>query len=119
MKYMLLIYSDESVWSKDEWQDCVTESIALCKNLQTDGQFIAAAPLHPVASATSVRIREGKALITDGPFAETHEQMGGFYLIDVASLDEAIEVASKIPGARRGTVEIRPVFDLPELPLTR
>jgi hypothetical protein len=77
---------------------------------------VTASPLHPVATATSVRIREGKRLVTDGPFAETREQLGGFYMIDVKDLDEAIQVAARIPPARKGTIEIRPMIDIPNLP---
>ena len=75
-----------------------------------------ASPLHPVATATSVRIREGKRLVTDGPFAETREQLGGFYMIDVKDLDDAINVAARIPSAKKGTIEIRPMIDIPNLP---
>ena len=77
---------------------------------------MAANPLHPTATATSVRVREGRSLVTDGPFAETREQLGGYFLIDVPNLDEAIRIAARIPGARKGTVEIRPVMEIPGLP---
>jgi hypothetical protein len=116
MRYMLLIYTDESVWQDGEREACMDESRELCHHLEKEGSFLAAAPLHPVATATSIRVREGRALITDGPFAETHEQLGGYYLIDVPDLDAAIAVASRIPGARRGSVEIRPVIVLPGMP---
>ena len=116
MKYMLLIYSDEIAWTKDEWIQCTVESIEVCHDLAAEGKFLAASPLHPVAMATSVRVREGKRLITDGPFAETTEQLGGYYVIDVANLDEAITIASRLPPAKKGTVEIRPIYELPGLP---
>ncbi len=116
MKYMLLIYGAESAWSEQERQDCMQESTELCHDLNAKGQFIAASPLHPVALATSVRFREGKRLITDGPFAETHEQLGGYYIVEAAHLDEAIEIASRIPGVHKGTVEIRPIYELANLP---
>lgn len=116
MKYMLLIYTNEQAWAEGEREQCMLDSTALCHQLHTKGQYIAASPLHPVATASSVRIRDDKRLVTDGPFAETHEQLGGYYLIDVANLDEAIQIASQIPGVRKGTIEIRPVFDLPNLP---
>jgi hypothetical protein len=108
MKYMLLIYSKEDA--------CIEESLKLCHDLKAKGQYLAASPLHSVSMATSVRIRDAKRLVTDGPFAETTEQLGGYFLIDVPNLDDAIAVAAKIPGAKRGTVEIRPVFELPGLP---
>jgi hypothetical protein len=117
MKYMLLIYSDENRWTEDERARCMAESTQLCHDLNAKGQFLAASPLHPVAMATSVRIREGKRLITDGPFAETTEQLGGYYIIDVENLDEAIAVASRLPPVKKGTVEVRPIFELPNLPV--
>lgn len=117
MKYMLLVYSQEDSWTQDEWKQCVVDSTALCHELAAKGQFLAASPLHPVAMATSVRIRDGKRLITDGPFAETTEQLGGFYIIDVEHLDEAIAIASRLRAAKKGTVEVRPVVELANLPV--
>jgi len=116
MKYMLLIYLEENAMSEAERNHCYVESAQLAQNLHSNGQFLATAPLHPVATATSVRVREGKRLVTDGPFAETREQLGGFFLIDAPKLDEAIGIAARIPGARIGTVEIRPVIEVPGLP---
>ena len=116
MKYMLLIYSDEQAWQEDEREACFLESTQVAHDLAEKKQFLAASPLLPVATATSVRVREGKRLVTDGPFAETREQLGGYFLIEAANLDEAIEVAGRIPGARKGTVEVRPVHELPNLP---
>jgi len=92
------------------------ESAQLARQLDAAGKFVATAPLHATATATSVRVREGKRLVTDGPFAETREQLGGFFLIDAADLDEAIAIAARIPMARRGTVEVRPVAQIPGLP---
>lgn len=116
MKYMLLIYADEQAWTESERDLCYGESIDLAHELKANGQYLAAAPLQPVATATSVRVRGGKRTIRDGPFAETREQLGGYFLIDVVNLDEAISVAGRIAVARKGTVEIRPVVDLPNLP---
>jgi len=116
MKYMLLIYGDEKAWTDDERADCYSESIALTQELHAQGRFLGASPLESVNAATSVRVRHGKPLVTDGPFAETREQLGGYYLIDVRDLNEAINVAAKIPGARKGTVEIRPIHELTGLP---
>lgn len=116
MKYMLLIYSNEQDWQEDEREACFVESTQVAHHLAEKKQFLAASPLQPVATATSVRVREGKRLVTDGPFAETREQLGGYFLIEAANLDEAIEVASRIPGARKGTVEVRPCVELPNLP---
>jgi hypothetical protein len=116
MKYMLLIYTDEKSWTETERQDCYAESTQFAHQLQANGQFLATAPLLPVAAATSVQVRDGKRLVTDGPFAETREQLGGYFLIDARDLDEAIAIAAGIPGARKGTVEIRPVLELPGLP---
>jgi hypothetical protein len=116
MKYMMLVYSAEDVWTDESRADCMAESSKLCHELASQGQYLGASPLLPVASATCVRVRSGKRLTTDGPFAETTEQLGGYFLVDVANLDEAIAVASRIPGASKGTVEIRPVFELDGLP---
>lgn len=116
MKYMMLIYGDEGAWTEAEREACFGESIALTRELHAKGQFLGASPLHPVATATSVRVRQGKRLVTDGPFAETSEQLGGFFLIDAPNLDDAIAIAARIPGAAKGTVEVRPVYELPGLP---
>jgi hypothetical protein len=118
MKYMLLIYSDEKDWTDDQRQRCYAESTALAQELHERGQFVAAAPLHPVATATSVRVRHGQPMVTDGPFAETAEQLGGFYIVEARDLNEAISIAARIPPARQGTVEVRPVMELPGLPQT-
>lgn len=113
---MMLIYSPENAWTKDEWTQCTRDSAALCHELAAKGQFVSASPLHPVASATSLRVREGKRLITDGPFAETTEQLGGYFIIDVPNLDEALAVANRLPAAKKGTVEIRPLYEMTGLP---
>jgi hypothetical protein len=118
MRYMLLIYSEENCWADGEREACFAESTQLCHDLATSGQFLGASPLQPVAAATSVRIRAGKRLVTDGPFAETREQLGGFFMIEARDLDEAIGIAARIPGARKGTVEVRPVVELTGLPET-
>ena len=116
MKYMLLIYGDEQALDETERKHCYGESARVAQELKANGQYLAAAPLHPVATATSVRVRDGKRLVTDGPFAETREQLGGYFLIEAADLDEAVAVAGRIPGARFGTVEVRPVIEVPGLP---
>ena len=116
MKYMLLIYMEEHALNQTEREHCYQESTALAHELKSNGQFLATAPLQPTSTATSVRVREGKRLVTDGPFAETREQLGGYYLVEARNLDEAIGIAGRIPGARVGTVEIRPVIELPGLP---
>ncbi len=116
MRYMLLIYLDEQALSEAEREQCYQESTQLAHQLDAAGQFLATAPLHPTAMATSVRVREGKRLVTDGPFAETREQLGGYFLIEAGDLDEAIAIAERIPMARRGTVEIRPVIEIGGLP---
>jgi hypothetical protein len=118
MKYMLLVYMDEKAMTDVERQACYVESTQLAQNIHARGQYIGASPLLPVATATSVRIRDGKSVITDGPFAETREQLGGFYLIDAKDLDEALSIAARIPAARKGTIEVRPVMELAGLPST-
>lgn len=116
MRYMLLIYTAEGAMSQEDREHCYVESAQLARELHTKGQYLSANPLHPVATATSIRVRDGKRLVTDGPFAETREQLGGYFLIDAANLDEAIAVAGRIPAARVGTVEIRPVMKVAGLP---
>jgi hypothetical protein len=116
MKYMLLIYADENAWTDAEREKCYVESTQLAHALNSSGQFLATSPLQPVSTATSVRVRDGKPLVTDGPFAETREQLGGFFMVEAKNLDEAIGIAARIPGARKGTVEIRPVVEIPNLP---
>jgi hypothetical protein len=116
MKYMLLIYMEENAMDAAEREHCYVESARLCHDLAAGRQFVGANPLHPVEMATSVRMREGKRLVTDGPFAETREQLGGYFLVDAKDLDEAIGIAARIPGARKGTVEIRPVLEIAGLP---
>lgn len=116
MKFMLLIYTDENVWTDSEREACYAESIALTQQLQSEGKYLGASPLQPVATAASVQIRDGQKFITDGPFAETREQLGGYFLIEAEDREEALAVAARIPGARKGTVEVRPVIDLPGLP---
>src|SRR6059058_4731522 len=115
---MLLIYLDEQALSQTEREQCYRESTQLAHQLDAAGQYVAAAPLEPTATATSVRVRQGKRVVTDGPFAETKEQLGGYFLVDASDLDEAIAIAARIPMARRGTLEVRPVnhrADLPDL----
>ncbi|HSF74095.1 MAG TPA: YciI family protein [Microcoleus sp.] len=116
MKYILLIYSDENAWTESERQQCYAESLQLTQELQANNQYLGASPLHSIATATSIRVRDGKKLVTDGPFAETREQLGGYFLIDAKDLDEAIAIAARIPSASKGTVEIRPIVELSGLP---
>ena len=116
MKYMLLIYGEENALDQAEREQCYQESVQLAHQLDAAGQFLATAPLHPTTTATSVRVREGKRYVTDGPFVETREQLGGYFLISANDLDEAIAIAERIPGVRRGTVEIRPVIEIAGLP---
>jgi len=116
MKYMLLIYLDEQALSDTEREQCYIESAQLARDLSNSGKYISAGPLHPVATATSVRVRSGKRLVTDGPFAETREQLGGYYLIDAKDLDEAMSIAERVPVSNVGTIEIRPVLEIKGLP---
>lgn len=116
MQYMLLIYLDEQALSQAEREQCYLDSAQFAHRLSETSQYLGAAPLHPTATATSVRSRDGKRVVTDGPFAETREQLGGFFLIDAKDLDEAIDIAARVPAGRWGTVEIRPVVEVPTLP---
>jgi hypothetical protein len=116
MKYMLLVYMHEQAMDEAERASCYVESAKLCQDLAAKGQYLGASPLHPVATATSVRVRDGKPQVTDGPFAETREQLGGYYVVEAKDLDEAIAIAERIPPARKGTVEIRPIMEMAGLP---
>ena len=116
MKYLLLVYTDENSWTDSEREHCYHESTELTHELHAKGQYLGAAPLQPVSTATSVRVRDGKRLVTDGPFAETREQLGGFFLVEARDLNDAITIAGRIPGARKGTIEIRPVVEIAGLP---
>ena len=109
MKYLLLIYMADGAMSETDKEHCYQESTKLCHDLKSKGQFLGANPLHPVTTATSVRVRNGKRLVTDGPFVETREQLGGYMIIDVKDLDEALAIAARIPLARTSTIEVRPV----------
>jgi hypothetical protein len=115
MQYMLLIYLDENAPTPAEREQCYKESSEHARELAKKGKWLASAPLYPTSTATSIRVRDGKRLVTDGPFAETREQLGGYYLINADDLDEAIAIASGIPAGRWGTVEIRPVIEIPGL----
>src|SRR3954469_615892 len=121
MKYMLMCYDDEQAWERAgsaALKKAMGEAVELAHDLNRKGQYILGAPLQPVATATRVRVRDGKRIVTDGPFAETREVFGGFYLIDVPSLEEAIKVAERHSGINLGTVEIRPVLEMAGLPKT-
>jgi hypothetical protein len=115
MQYMLLIYLDENAGTQTDREHCYQESTEYARELAVKGKCLASAPLYPTSSATSVRVRDGKRLVTDGPFAETREQLGGYYLIEAADLDEAIGIAAGIPAGRWGIVEVRPVIEIPGL----
>lgn len=119
MKYILLVHHDEQAFQKrseSERAGMLQESVELACELHANGKYLAAAPLHSTAETTCVRVREGKTMVTDGPFAETREQIGGYFLITAKDFDEAIAVAARIPGARIGTVEVRPVREVAGLP---
>lgn len=119
MRYMLLVHHDEESFqqrSQSEREGMIRESVALANALHANGQYFGAAPLHPTNETTCVRMRDGKRLITDGPFAETREQIGGYFLVEAGDVNEAIEIAARIPGARIGTVEVRPVTEVEGLP---
>src|SRR5262245_63421206 len=119
MKYMLVIYGTEGRLNDEERTACMIESLALCDELTGRGQFVDASPLESVTTAVTVRSRGGQTLVTDGPFAETTEQLGGYFVLDLADLDEAIAVAARLPPAAKGTVEIRPLVELDGLPPKR
>ncbi len=117
MKYLCLLYEDERLWTKmspDEAGGVLGEYGAFTEGIRTSGHFVGGEPLEPTHTATTVRVRNGKLSTTDGPFAETREQLGGYYLIDAQDLNDAIQVASRIPAAKTGSVEVRPIMKMPE-----
>ena len=110
MKYMLLIYLDENAPTQAQQEQCYKESAEYARELAAKGKCLATAPLYPTSAATSIRVRDGKRVVTDGPFAETREQLGGYYLVEAKDLDTALAIAAKIPGARFGSIEVRPIW---------
>jgi hypothetical protein len=116
MKYLLMIYCDESVWAREDREAYKAKSIALCHELAREGKYIDAAPLQSVATAKTLRVREGRTVVTDGPFAETKEQLGGYFLIDVMDEAAALAVAARIETNRVGSVEVRPLEPLTGMP---
>jgi hypothetical protein len=116
MKYLLLIYDKEQEWgsmSEAEQSKIYAEYGKFSQEVRDSGKYLGGAQLHPTTAATSVRVRDGKQLVTDGPFAETREQLGGYYLVEAKDLDEAITIAGRIPSARLGTIEVRPLVERP------
>lgn len=116
MKFLLLMYAEEGVWPPEEHRVALAESIQICHELHAQGQYLSASPLQSPSTAKSVRVRDGKAMVVDGPFAETKEVLGGYFLIDVETIEDAVEIAARIPGARRGVAEIRPLMEVTGLP---
>jgi len=117
MKYMLLIHHvDDTQIEEGLRQELLAQSVQLCHDLHARHQYIDAAPLHPSTETVSVTVRDGKRLVTDGPFAETREQIGGYFMVEANSLEEAVDIAGRIPGATIGTVEVRPVREVAGLP---
>jgi hypothetical protein len=114
MRYLCLIYDDEKVManmSKSDMDAFMGEYFAFTNDIKTSGHYVAGEALHPVATATTLRVRAGKTSTTDGPFAETKEQLGGFYLVEARDLNEALQIAGRIPSARTGSIEVRPIVD--------
>jgi hypothetical protein len=116
MKYLLLMYAEEGAWPPEDHRVALAESIEICHELHVEGRYHGASPLQPPSTARCVRLRDGLTVVSDGPYAETREQLGGYFLIDVASMEEAITIAARIPGTRRGTAEIRPLMEVDGLP---
>ncbi len=119
MKFMLIVHHNEEAFQnieKEKRQQMLAESIELTHQLHANGQYINASPLQPAATAVMVRVREGKPLLTDGPFIETREQIAGYFLINARNLNEAVSIAGRVPGARIGTVEVRPLIEITGLP---
>lgn len=120
MKYMLLVHHDEEAFGKfseNKQRQMLEESVQLTHQLHADGKYLSASPLHPAATAAIVRVRDDKPFVTDGPFIETREQIAGYFLINARDLDEAVGIAARVPGARIGTIEVRPVKEITGLPV--
>ena len=116
MKYVALVYYQESIinaMSEQEWHDLNQECIAGVERLTAQGNYVTGTPLQPIDTASTVRVRDGEVLVSDGPFAETKEQLAGFYLLEARDLNEALQLAGRIPPARFGSIEVRPVRELP------
>ena len=119
MKYLLLVHHDEEAFGKiseTKRKEMLAESVQLTHQLNANGQYLSASPLHPASTAAIIRVRDGKPFVTDGPFVETREQLAGYFLINAKDLDEAISIATRVPGARIGTVEVRPLIEITGLP---
>ena len=119
MKYLLLVHHDEEAFGKiseTKRKEMLAESVQLTHQLHAKEQYVHASPLHPAATAVNVRMREGKSLVTDGPFIETREQLAGYFLVNAQDLNEAGSIATRVPGARIGTVEVRPLIEITGLP---
>ncbi len=119
MKYLLLVHHNEEAFnkiSKEKRKEMLAESVQLCHQLDGKGQYVHASPLQPEAMGTIVRVRDAKPMVTDGPFMETKEQLAGYFLVDANDREEAIRIAERVPGARIGTVEVRPVIEIMGLP---
>ena len=119
MKYMLLVNHDEAAFGKfseTKRQQMLEESVQLTHQLHADGKYLSASPLHDASTTAIVRVRDGKRFVTDGPFVETREQIAGYFLIHAKDLDDAVSIAARVPGARIGTVEVRPVKEIAGLP---
>lgn len=119
MKFMLLVHHDEEAFGKfseTKRTDMLTESIQLCHQLHAGNQYVSASPLQPTSTATIVRVRDGKPFVTDGPFIETREQIAGYFLVEAKDHDDAVAIAARVPGARIGTVEVRPLREVAGLP---
>ena len=119
MRYMLLIYSPESYWqtiSEQERGKIYQEYLDFTASIKKSGHWLAGDPLERTAAATTVRVRNGKPMATDGPFAETREQLGGYYIVEAKNLDEATAIAERVPSSRIGSIEVRPILDMPEGP---
>jgi len=117
MKYILLMYHTEGVFTQKELPQEMQNAIGICETLAAQGKFVGASPLQEISTATSLTAKSGRTEVRDGPFAETKEQLGGYVIVDVPNLDEAIAIAEQFPAAKRGTVEIRPLFPLEGIPV--
>jgi hypothetical protein len=113
---MLLIYLDEKALDETQRRECYEDSARFARQIHEKGKYVAAAPLQPTSTATSVKVKDGRRLVTDGPFAETREQLAGYFLVEADDLEDAIEIAARVPAGRWGTVEVRPVIEVAGLP---
>ena len=116
MRFIILMHGRVDAWTQEEHAEAIQESVEICRELHEQGRFVSAAPLQPPEQTRCVQVQDGETIVTDGAFSETKEVLGGYFLVEAESLEEAVKIAARLPGARRGTAEVRPLMDVQGLP---